>query len=298
MGRGDLQGNTILSHHLSQFAPEIKRFIEINQWALEKARRSDATFDIAPELVGAVTAAAAKKDALLALLSTALTTVTAVSELENTAVHEAGHAIVSLALRPEIRMAKVTVVEEGNAAGYVSFDEDSAVGKRVTSREDAYEQICVSLAGRAAQIRKFGLGAADAGAMSDMDKATSIAFHAVALLGLDDDFGPISLDVVAQGFNKISGLNDSHQIGRGYLFDEAQRRIQALIKDAYRTTMQILENNWPLVEELTALLLEKRPSVRPTSACFCHASNPVNQCISNTDIFIHKYPGGAHGNSN
>ena len=162
---------------------------------------------------------------------------------ESVAYHEAGHAVVSLVLRPEVRLKKATIEQEGKAAGSVSFQEKASRG----SQEHFLESICIAIAGQVAQVRKFGADSADAGALSDFSMATQMAWDYIACYGLDSQFGPVILDAL-----KERGVTS------GWIFDEAQRRLQSILKEAQARTVQLVGEHWDKVERVAQLLLEEK----------------------------------------
>lgn len=164
------------------------------------------------------------------------------SNLQSVAYHEAGHAVVSLLLRPEVRLGRATIKAEKDSAGSVTFADPHGN----SSQEDFLDSLCVAMAGQVAQVAKYGAGGADAGAISDFGNATKTAWIYITKLGLDDEFGPVVLDAL-QG----SGVQS------GWLFDEAQRRLQILLKEAKAKTRIIIETHWEKIEKVALLLLEK-----------------------------------------
>lgn len=67
-----------------------------------------------------------------------------------TAYHEAGHAIISHILMPHVKIEQITVEPRGKAFGFVAFDREEDV--KNLSFDDIKNQICVSFAGRTAEI--------------------------------------------------------------------------------------------------------------------------------------------------
>jgi hypothetical protein len=293
---GALKESRVLQLHMQQYQPEIDRFTKTAGW-LQASTQDDAKYDISDALSNALDETVKAEDPLISFINAGLNAVNEEVKLFNTAIHEAGHAVISLVLRPEVRLVKVTIArdEEMSAGGYAQYDGTSVTFKEVPSREFAFEHICVCLAGRVAQVAEFGPDAADVGAMSDMDKATQMACMAVTLYGLDPELGPISLDVVARFLNrlpggllnqgdiaplvsKLRGLAESNHLTEdevaalvgvltqnnisgqpsGYLFDLAQRRIQYLIKQAYVHTEQLVAANKEAINRVAELLLEKK----------------------------------------
>jgi len=100
------------------------------------------------------------------------------AELRMTAVHEAGHAIVSLSLG--LPVESVSIVADGPSGGFTK----GSVGSRVPTREELEAIVTVTLGGRAADIA-LGAGA-NAGAEQDLAMATTLMARAMDELGLYD----------------------------------------------------------------------------------------------------------------
>lgn len=254
---GVLNESVVIQHHLEQYQPELERFLDLTRWSNEGVTPSTDALDVSGALEQAVAKCGDSGDPILALLNFALRAVNDVVGADRVAIHEAAHAVVSLALRPEVRIAEITIKPSNDAGGYVRWDETNPYYETPTSREDVIEDLCVALAGRAAQVRKFGADAADAGAQSDMHQATRKAFQAVAMIGLDEDFGPVFLPAIGEMMGKIAGLGDKPLV-QGFLFDEAQRRTQVLLKEAYARTIDLVNQNWSSIEQVAGLLIEKK----------------------------------------
>lgn len=162
------------------------------------------------------------------------------------AYHEAGHAIVHHILRPQIATYKVTINPAEDYNGVFISDKGSPLWGR-WRRDDFINQICVLLAGRAAELIRFGFGELDGGAYSDLRRATDLAWDHIVQFGLDPDFGPVSLPALAEAEN-----------GRfNWLADLAQQRLQIVLKQAEARTEKLLQEHWTKVEALVATLLSK-----------------------------------------
>ncbi len=113
-------------------------------------------------------------------------------QLAATAYHEAGHAIVSMVLNPDVHIEQVTIVPRGNALGFTAYSPES-MESRHFNRNEVMNLMCVALAGRVAEAKQFpangNAGGEDAGAASDLAQATNLAWRAVTQWGLDDEFG-------------------------------------------------------------------------------------------------------------
>jgi hypothetical protein len=119
-----------------------------------------------------------------------------------TAYHEAGHAVVSSVLRPNLTVTEVNIIREGDADGVTKIDASP------WTREEYWDELCVKLAGRAAEFIKFGPDQIDAGASSDLASATTTAWQAIAVLGLDSKLGPTDLSALANAGGWSSSLSD------------------------------------------------------------------------------------------
>lgn len=203
---------------------------------------ADIKLTLDDALKAAITQANLQDDSLFEFVDQLLQRGIQLQEQQAVAYHEAGHAIVSLVLRPEIRLTRATIKPEGHSAGSVSFQEQNTI----SNQEDFLERLCIAIAGQVAQVRKFGANAADAGAISDFSRATLDAWDYITRFGLDPQFGPVVLQAL-----KERGITS------GWLFDEAQRRLQAVLKEAQARTKVIVDTHWDKVDRLAILLLEQ-----------------------------------------
>ncbi len=109
-------------------------------------------------------------------------------ERENTAYHEAGHAICSIHLDHADPLHKVTIIPRGRALG-ITFSlpgED----KHSYSREYMLDRICMSMGGRVAEDIVFGVRTT--GASNDIKQATDMARKMICDYGMSEELGPIS----------------------------------------------------------------------------------------------------------
>ena len=166
------------------------------------------------------------------------------------AYHETGHAMVSAILRPSLTVTKITIVPDSGigADGVTYYDETSIYWERSQTLEAFQANLCVALAGRAAQLIKFGSTQIDAGASSDIESATSTAWRGIAELGLDPEVGPVNLTSLYKAANATSG----------WLFDLAQKRTQETLRNAAERAENILRANWSAVEQTVSELMERK----------------------------------------
>ena len=109
-----------------------------------------------------------------------------------TAYHEAGHAIVGLAVPSHDPVYKVTIIPRGRALGVTMFlpEED----RYSYSKERLESQISSMYGGRIAEELIFGEDKVTTGASNDIQRATEIARNMVTKWGLSQKLGPLSYD--------------------------------------------------------------------------------------------------------
>ncbi len=116
-------------------------------------------------------------------------------ELEATAYHEAGHALVGLLLGQEdqgkrgdfLPLHKVTIIPRGAALGVTSFLPDD---RKSMNKHFAENRIAMAMGGRIAEELLFG--DINSGAASDIDHATELARAMVTEWGMSEKLGPLN----------------------------------------------------------------------------------------------------------
>lgn len=172
------------------------------------------------------------------------------------AYHEAGHAVALHVLSPESVFTTITIQPEGNTGGYVASARNTGFEKiYMHSLEQALESIVVALAGRAAEVRQFGVSRADSGAVSDIQKATTTAWTAITSFGLDPDMGMVSLAAV-QKLEADTWVMP--MAGQGWLHDLAQQRLHAWLRWGQAEADALTHACWPLIDALARALLQHK----------------------------------------
>ena len=185
---------------------------------------------------------------VLAVIDMAARLGSIVEEQRVTSYHEAGHAVASFILRPQVPISQVSIVEAADFAGRTVVDLHSSYMQQRYSTKFFREELQILLAGGVAQQILGGGDSLDEGARSDIERATQAAWEWVACLGLDECFGPIALPVLTN----MPGYQS------GCLSNEAQLRVQSLLKTAIEQVRQLLDANWHLVELMASALIEKK----------------------------------------
>jgi cell division protease FtsH len=162
--------------------------------------------------------------------------------LESTAIHEAGHAVISKILRPELKIEQITITPRKNTLGFVSYNYEEYHKNNLT-KIDIKKQMQILLAGRFAQIKKYGEEGIDSGASDDLAKATNLAYIAITEYGMDEELGNINLDINLEFKVNID--------------DKIRERVFAWMKEAENEVKKLIDENWDKIEKVANKLLEK-----------------------------------------
>lgn len=163
------------------------------------------------------------------------------ADREVTAFHESGHAIMAKLLNPKVRVSKVSIIP--NTRGMGGFSLSIPEDKMYQSRKDLIDNIKVALSGRAAEEIVFGKENITSGASSDLEKATEIAFLLIGSLGMDEEYGLASANVLYnKGIGNSSSLTD---------------RINTLMERLYTETINQLRQNKSYLYTMAHELMKK-----------------------------------------
>jgi len=172
-------------------------------------------------------------------------------EKENTAFHEAGHAILLEVLEHTEPLHKVTIIPRGPSLGSTMWlpEED----KYTQRKNELLDDLVVTMGGRVAEEMVFG--DVTNGAMGDIRHATRIARKMVCEWGMSDNLGMIEY-----------GDNNEHVFlardmtsSRGYSEDTARKidtEIKLLIDNSYQRARELLMKYRPQMDTLAKALLE------------------------------------------
>ncbi len=163
-------------------------------------------------------------------------------EMERTAYHEAGHALVAELERPG-SVHQATVLPRGRALGFVESLPESEYASITIG--DIRSRIRVALAGRGAELAVYGDDGVSAGCSQDLEVATRIATLAVSRYGMSREIGPLSLPVVEQ------------LLPRARSSEGALAEIHAMLKLEEATVSRLLEAHRPALDMVARLLLER-----------------------------------------
>ena len=158
------------------------------------------------------------------------------------AIHEAGHASVSWLIEHANPLIKVTIVPRGQSLGAAWYLPEE---RSITTKEQMLDEICATLAGRAAE--EVFLGRISSGALNDLERVTQRAYGMIAYLGM------------GEGLPNLSYYSNQEQFTKPYSEETARRidhEVQQLINAQYERAKQILREHAAQHNELADLLCE------------------------------------------
>ena len=170
---------------------------------------------------------------------------------EHTAYHEAGHAIVGLNLDKCDPVYKATIIPRGGALGMVvSLPE---IERLNWHKDECKQKIAMTMAGKAAEILKWGEGDVSNGPSGDIQQASSLARAMVMRWGMSDKVGDVDYQAAHEGYagGNIGGFSISAKTKE--LIEE---EVKALIEEGYQTAVSILTKKKKEFERLAQGLLE------------------------------------------
>ena len=169
---------------------------------------------------------------------------------EMTAYHEAGHAIVGMALPKCDPVYKATIIPRGNALGMVvSLPEMDRLNYH---KDEAKEKIAMTMAGKAAEIIKWGEEHVSNGPAGDIQQASAIARAMVMRWGMSDKIGNIDYSEAHEGYNGSTGGFSVSAKTKELIEGE----VKHLIEDGYVLARKILLEKMVEFERLAKGLLE------------------------------------------
>ena len=173
-------------------------------------------------------------------------------EKKLTAIHEAGHAVVSKMLPTQDRVHQVSIIPRGRAGGYTLSlpKEDTSYN----SRTEMVEEIIVLLGGRVAE--SLALDDISTGASNDLERATKIAKSMVTKYGMSEKLGARTFG--EQSGEVFLGLEAGHSAD--YSQETAaliDREIHRIIDECYQRCKEILTEHMDSLTKVAELLLEK-----------------------------------------
>ena len=167
-------------------------------------------------------------------------------ERHSIALHEAGHATVSWFLKYANPLVKVTIVPRGKALGAAWYLPEE---RQITTTQALRDQMCATLAGRAAE--EVFLGRIPTGAANDLEHTTKTAYAMVAYYGMSDKLPNVNYyDMQGDGY----GITKPYSDRTAELIDQEAREIVRL---EYERAKELLREHAEGLKALTQLLLDR-----------------------------------------
>ena len=171
-------------------------------------------------------------------------------EKKATAIHESGHAILTVLMEHADALHKVTILPRGMALGVTwSLPEE----RHTYSKEYFEDRICIAMGGRAAE--KIVFNNLNSGAANDLEQSTSIARRMVREWGMSDVVGPMAWS----GHQQVFLGEDLMTQGREYSDDTAKMidtEISGLLHRQEARAIEVLSKHRKALDSVASALLE------------------------------------------
>jgi cell division protease FtsH len=169
---------------------------------------------------------------------------------EKTAYHEAGHAIVGMTLPKCDPVYKATIIPRGGALGMVvSLPE---MDRLQMHKDEAKQRIAMGMAGKAAEIIKYGEEGVSSGPVGDIQQASALARAMVMRWGMSDKVGNIDYAEAHEGYQGNTGGFSVSAETKTLIESE----VKGLIDEGYQQARRILIEKSEEFERLAKGLLE------------------------------------------
>ena len=170
-----------------------------------------------------------------------------------TAYHEAGHALVALAMPKHDPLHKVTIIPRGRALGVtMSLPERDRYG---FSKIELLSRIAMMFGGRVAEELVFGADNVTTGAGDDIRQATDLARRMVTEFGFSDELGPLRYtdneEEVFLGHSVTQRKNVSDKTT-----ERIDVEIRRIVEDGEREARRVLTERRGDLDALAKALLE------------------------------------------
>ncbi|WP_434701577.1 ATP-dependent zinc metalloprotease FtsH [Pseudomonas sp. D1-36] len=175
-------------------------------------------------------------------------------EKQNTAYHEAGHAIVGRVVPEHDPVYKVSIIPRGRALGVTMFlpEED----RYSLSKRALISQICSLYGGRIAEEMTLGFDGVTTGASNDIMRASQIARNMVTKWGLSEKLGPL---MYAEEEGEVflgRGGGGQHASFSGETAKLIDTEVRSIIDHCYGTAKQILTDNRDKLDAMADALMK------------------------------------------
>ncbi len=174
-------------------------------------------------------------------------TIMSPAEKRTTAFHEAGHALVGWLLPYADPVFKVSIIPRGKALGITWYLPEE---RKCVSKSVMIDRMCALIGGRVAE--EILNGEPSSGALSDLERITSIAYGMVQYFGMSDAVGNLSFydSSGAKGYNITKPYSEK----TAELMDKEAKKI---VDDVHKRTLDLVKAHQEEFMQMGQLLLEK-----------------------------------------
>ena len=172
------------------------------------------------------------------------------AEKKVTAIHEAGHALLTVLLPNADPIHKVTIIPRGMALGLTQ--QLPVDDKHNYSRDYLDDQIAILLGGRNAE--ELTNESVTTGAGNDLDRATELARKMVCEWGMSEAIGPLTFGKREEQIFLGRDLAQ-HQVYSEQTANCIDEEIKRVVMDNYKRSRSILEENRAILVQMAEELL-------------------------------------------
>ena len=171
----------------------------------------------------------------------------------NTAVHEAGHAVIMITNEDHDPIHKVTIIPRGRSLGVtMPIPKGDILGR---TKEQFEAQIQSALGGRIAEEIVFGK--LTTGASNDIRQLTQIARAMVCEYGMSEKLGPLAYGGEESSIFLGRDYNQRSQDYSEQTAREIDQEVRSLIQTQYDKVKTLLTENKHRIEAIARALLER-----------------------------------------
>jgi len=172
-------------------------------------------------------------------------------EKRNTAVHEAGHALVGKLLPGCDPVQKVTIIPRGQALGLTwSLPVEDQLNYY---KKELMDDLCMMLGGRIAEELVYG--ELSAGASNDIERVTNLARAMVMRWGMSEKLGPLTFGQrdgeVFLGRDIASRPDYSEETAR-----QIDTEVRGIVMGSYERAKKLLNENIDTLKRISEALVE------------------------------------------
>jgi cell division protease FtsH len=174
-------------------------------------------------------------------------------EKKTTAIHEAGHTLISVLISHHDPVHKVSIIPRGPALGvtwYLPKDD-----RHNLSKEQAESNIAVALGGRIAEEIVFGRMTTGAG--NDIERATEIAHKMVCEWGMSEKLGPLAYGKKEESIFLGRDYGQRMQDYSEQTAQDIDQEVRAIVQRQYSRVKEFLSREREKLQRLADSLIER-----------------------------------------